>query len=239
MKTSKWSLKDLAKLNTAFNNCKNPEIKSKLEIVGVGDIFVDKGINLHSDIVKLDMKHKNELQEKSQAFTQYKEKRDECRNDYDTILHFVRIAARFDNNLGSRIRTTSVPENPVNEWPYQIDLFYDSLEKEPSIMNFLKERKFPDDIITINRAKIKTLINLHNRVDTEKGQAEDARRERDSKFAELIDMWWELKAYALFALKETPQLLEELGIKVKVNPTSGFISSTLCSKAVGRLLFFK
>ncbi|MCT4639470.1 MAG: hypothetical protein N4A72_17325 [Bacteroidales bacterium] len=215
MKTTKWSLRDLARLNTAFNNCKNPEIKSKLEIIGVGDILVDKGINLHSDIVDLDMKHKNELQEKSQAFTLYKEKRDECQNDYDTILHFVRIATRFNSNLSLRIRTTAIPENPVDEWPYQIDLFYESLEKEPFIMNFLKERKFPDDIIRTNRAKIKTLIDLRSRVDTEKGQAEDVRRERDSKFAELTDLWWELKSYAVFALKDTPQLLEELGIKVK------------------------
>ncbi len=215
MRTVRWSLKDLNRINTTFENSKNPEILSRLETIGVGLEFVNGGTSLVSQIIGLNHDHKNEIQEKSQAFDKYKNQRILCQSEYNKVLWFVRIKTRFSPDIADRVRTETIPEFPVDEWHYHVDLFYKSLEKEPDIIEFLRARKFPDDVIVTNRANIKTLIELRNRVDTEKGQAEEVRRLRDSKFAELNDLWWMLKEYAKVALNETPQLLEELGVKVR------------------------
>jgi len=93
--------------------------------------------------------------------------------------------------------------------------FYNSLLLESGILEKLAKYNFTIERLTAEKQELEGLLRLRTRATLEKGQAQEATRQRNQKLEELEDYCGILKAVVIIALADRPQLMESLGILVR------------------------
>jgi SPX domain protein involved in polyphosphate accumulation len=93
--------------------------------------------------------------------------------------------------------------------------FFLAVIEEPNLINELSVYKITQAIIEGYIADIQEYKELRSIVKSEKGQAENATKQRDKVLEELEFYVDKIRTIAKISLADSPQLLEELNVKVK------------------------
>jgi len=196
-------------------NSKDAQVAPLLLTMGVDAAYINKGIALYNETMKLVEQQKKEHHERSMAYDKFYVERDEVEDNFERALKLVKALSRNDPNLQDRLLLQKIQSKAIEKWiGYTVD-FYNRVLQEPDFLNKLKRFKLTSKQLQEEKAAIENLRLLRNEAIAEKGQAEEATRLRNDKLDELDDYAFELKAIAEIALEHHPQLLEKLGTRVR------------------------
>ena len=196
-------------------NSRKPEIAPLLETLGVNSAYLDNGEALYNDVIQLSENQKKEQQEESLAYDNFYETKGDCEEKYKRNRKIIKMASRSDKNLQNRIKMYVPKERAIEEWLKQTIEFYNLVLNESDFLNSLSKFGITSEKLTKDKEEIESLKSFRNEAMSEKGQAQEATRLRNTKMDKLEDYCYELKTLATIALEEQSQLLEELGIIVR------------------------
>ena len=196
-------------------NSRKPEIASKLQSYGVDSAYIDAGELLYNEVIQLAENQKREQQEESLAYDVFYETKSGCEMKFKVNRKIIKMASRSDKNLQNRLKIYVRRERNIEEWIQQSIEFYNLVLNETDFLTSLEKFGITSEKLIQAKQEIESLKPLRNEAMSEKGQAQEATRIRNSKMELLEDYCYELKTIATIALADNSQLLEELGIIVK------------------------
>lgn len=213
--TKKSIAQTLEQQRVLIFNSRKPEIAPLLETLGVDSAYLDNGETLYNEVIQLSENQKKEQQEESLAYDNFYEIKSDCEAKYKRNRKIIKMASRSDKNLQNRIKMYVPKERAIEEWLKQTIEFYNLVLNESDFLNSLSKFGITSEKLTKDKEEIESLKSLRNEAMSEKGQAQEATRLRNTKMEELEDYCYELRTIATIALEEQSQLLEELGIIVR------------------------
>ena len=196
-------------------NSSDPQIAAQLDTMGIDSDYISTGETLYNETMTLVEQQKKEYQEQNLAYDQFYVAKDQAEADYNRTLKLVKVLARADQDLQSRIGLNSGRVQAIGQWIDHAVNFYNALLNEADFLTRLDQFKVTTTRLNDEKAAIESLRTLRNQAISEKGQAQEATRLRNEKLDELEDYCSELKAIAQLALEQQPQLMEKLGILVR------------------------
>ena len=202
----------VAKVRTVVENIKNESVLKLLTGFGLKEPYIKSCGDKFSKLETLVEKQHAEQKDIRSAYDAYNRKTETCGDNYHKTLDFVRLKIKSMDGARERINTSRIASSPVEKMFEEVLAFYRSVLKEPELVSYLVQFNITPDtyIQDIEEAK-----RLRSAVFIEKGEAEDATETRNKALIELEDICTEIKTVAKYALKDNPQLLEKLGIKVR------------------------
>jgi hypothetical protein len=193
-----------------YNAMEIPSVQEKLNKYGLtlkrmqeGNTLVNKAIMLHNS--KHDIYGEKQVVA-SQLNAQEKEAGKRFKNHVDT----VRLAFREDEATLAKFRINSISRKK-DAWQLQASYFYSKAIQHADV---LANYQLPQEELAQNQASVEALIAIRNRRLQMKGEAEEATQKRNEVMKELNEWMKEFRTIARLALKDSPQLLEALGMKV-------------------------
>jgi hypothetical protein len=196
-------------------NSRKPEITPLIETLGVDSAYLDSGEILYNEVLRLSEKQKKEQQEESLAYDKFYELKGVCAATNKRNRKLIKMASRSDKDLQNRIKINVPTERRIEEWIQQTLQFNNLILNESDFLNSISKFGITSEKLTKEKADLESLKSLRNEAMSEKGQAQEATRLRNTKMEALEDYCYELKTIATIALEEQSQLLEELGIIVR------------------------
>ena len=196
------------------NATAQPEIAKLMAELGYDAKEIAKGKKILEETRKAyDFKQKED-DETTQAYADYSEKRDELSETYSLHRKKGKVVFRNDLETLKQLELTGSLSQSYLKWFETVKKFYNVANESEEIQNKLKRLKITKEEI----ADALKLTNELNQVRAaylrEKGESEDATKEKNQAF-DVIDDWMsEFYAVAKIALEDNPQLLEVLGKKV-------------------------
>jgi len=127
----------------------------------------------------------------------------------------VKALTKKDPDLQSRLNLSPLSDLRINDWIQTGISFYNSLLLEKGILETLAKYNFTTERLTAEKQELESLLQLRLQSTIEKGQAQEATRQRNQKLEELEDYCSILKAVVTIALADRPQMMESLGILVR------------------------
>lgn len=200
---------------TLIFNSRNPEIAPSLANFGIDAAYLDKGEAIYKDTIRLMDLQKQEYQEERAAFDMYYAQKDEVKKMLKKTRSLVKALSKSDPDLQSRLDFTPLSELRINDWIQAGIAFYNSLLLESVILEELAKYNFTTERLIAEKQELEGLLQLRMQSALEKGQAQEATRQRNQKLEELEDYCSVLKAVVTIALADRPQLMESLGILVR------------------------
>jgi hypothetical protein len=106
----------------------------------------------------------------------------------------------------------------ISDWLTQARLFYTAALKSPEIQDKLKEFAVTAEKLQAGLALVDGVESLNSQQEVEKGEAQQATRDRDAAFAALDKFMYAFNKIARLLLTEKPEHLEKLGILERSAP---------------------
>ena len=156
-------------------------------------------------------KEKQDVREVSKKFI---EMREIAEDEYSIICELCRVAFRKTPALHSLVPSV-LDYSPFDNWKLGAFKLYDSISKNQKALELLLRYGTTVEVLQLRMDELNGLEQLKNQRSIEKGEAQQATKDRNEKMEELKDYCRDLEAIARIALKEKPQLLEKLGILVR------------------------
>ncbi len=201
-----------AVIRKLIENIGNEPLLTHLKGFGTTDLYINNCKTKFSYLETLIEKQHSEQQDKRSAYSSYNKQAEICNFDYRKTLDFVRLKIKYMDGAKERINTSSIPTSPAEKMFDEILKFYKTVLKEPELVTYLNQFNITPEIYIKDVEEAKRLRAV---VQKEKGEAEDATEKRNKALVELEHICNEIRTIAKYALKDDPQLLEKLGIKVK------------------------
>ncbi|WPP49576.1 hypothetical protein [Catalinimonas niigatensis] len=133
---------------------------------------------------------------------------------YNTFLDHVatvKYVFRKEPAVLAKFNVKAVSRS-VNVWVQQASFFYAKVEE---YANVLAAQGLTPEVLAQTTAMIQAVADARNRRIMRKGEAEEATRMRNASVKALKDWMKDFRYIARIALKDSPQLMEALGIVVK------------------------
>lgn len=110
--------------------------------------------------------------------------------------------------------TGTIPQAYV-AWQKTVTNFYSTLNAEPELIDKLKRLKITAESVAAAITLVEQIKTARAAYLKEKGESEDATKEKDAAFAKMDKWMSDFYAVARIAMEDKPQLLEALGKIVK------------------------
>lgn len=196
-------------------NSRHAEVAALLAGYGIDAAYLDEGQALYGETLRLMDLQKQEYQEERAAFDMYYAQKDEVERMLKTTRKLVKELSKRDPDLQSRLNLSPLSDLRIHDWIQTGMAFYNSLLLESGILEKLAKYNFTIERLTAEKQELEGLLQLRTRATLEKGQAQEATRQRNQKLEELEDYCNVLKTVVAIALADRPQLMESLGILVR------------------------
>ncbi len=202
----------VARIRIVVENIKNEYILTQLKKFGLTVHYINNCSNKYNNLETLIEKQHSGQCNIRMAHSNFKEKIKVCRADYIKTLDFVRLKVKHIDGAKNRINTSRISTTPVESMFAEVLRFYNNVLREPELVNYLAQFNITPNtyINSIEEAK-----SLKSTILAMKGNAENATEKRNKALVELEDICNEIRTVAKYALKDNPQLLEQINIKVR------------------------
>jgi hypothetical protein len=199
-----------------INNSINDEnIKQTVGQFGYTEPKLTEGQTLLGTVEALQQNQSKEYGEQYQAKSELNTKRKHTHGNYMDLITICRIALRDDLGAQQGLGLNQTRKASYSGWLAQALLFCNNLMSNPDYT--LKLEQFGQSIEKIQAIKTAVLETqvLNEKYNSEKGEAQQATKDRDKKIDELNQWVSDYTKIVRIALKNSPQLLEKLGILVR------------------------
>lgn len=194
-----------------YNATEQKELLRKLTEYGYSAKRLQEGTALLNNAVLLYNDRNHRYEEKQEVSEQLKTQLRETHQRFKDHVATVKLAFRHDPITLSKFQVQRISTRSA-EWQMQAEYFY---IKAAMYANVLENYQLPQSELVQNQASVEALIAIRNRRMQKKGEAEEATRRRDQSVQALHAWMTEFRNVARLALKDSPQMLEALGIPVK------------------------
>lgn len=203
--------KQLATAQSAiYNAMELPGVQEKLSKYSFNARRMQEGNALVTQAVLLHNAKHDIYGEKQEVSSQLNAQEKEARQLFRKHVDTVRLAFREDEVTLAKFRVSSISRKK-DAWQLQASYFYTKAILHADV---LAGYQLSQEELAQNQASVEALIAIRNRRLQKKGEAEEATQQRNKVMKELNAWMKEFRTIARLALKDSPQLLEALGIKV-------------------------
>ncbi|CEN40499.1 hypothetical protein [Capnocytophaga cynodegmi] len=193
------------------NISKNELLKNELAEYGYDDQEIAKGKALYDDAAqKLDL-NKTESAEEKMAYDAFSKKFEELKKTYTTDRKKAKIIFKDEDTVLTVLVIKGIMSVRINGLLEDIDTFYKQLQAKEELRTPLKRLKITDEHIAEQLKALTEVRQAYLQYTNEKGESQQATKNKDAAFAELEKWVREFYSIAKIALEDQPQLLESLG----------------------------
>lgn len=193
------------------NISKNELLKNELAEYGYDNQEIAKGKALYDNAAqKLDL-NKTESAEEKMAYDAFSKKFEELKKTYTTDRKKAKIIFKDEDTVLTVLVIKGVMSIRINGLLEDIDTFYKQLQAKEELRTPLKRLKITDEHIAEQLKALTEVRQAYLQYTNEKGESQQATKNKDAAFAELEKWVREFYSIAKIALEDQPQLLESLG----------------------------
>ena len=202
----------LEQYRVSFENVESQsEIATIMAEFGYDETLLTEGKTLLTKTRQAFDLNKTEDDETSDAYNNFKTTRENLAKTYSLHRKKAKVIFRKDeityNNLGLK---GSLPTSYI-KWLEVVKKFYAVASTDTDIQAKLVRLKITTEELNGTIQLITDLETARAEYLREKGESQDATKEKDKVFGEIDDWMSEFYAIAKIALEDSPQLLESLG----------------------------
>lgn len=206
----------LEQYGVCFKNVKTQStIASTMEEFGYTSEVIAIGENLYTETVAVYNQNKIEDDETTAASDVYKTTKKELEKWYKKHVQKARVAFRNDPVTKERLEIVGSKSEAYASWIIRVKKFYAEVTNDELIKAKIVRLKTPEEELTAAVTLIGETETARANYLREKGESEDATKQKDAALAKLDDWMSEFYDVAKIALEDHPQLLEALGLSVK------------------------
>lgn len=216
MKNRYVTLENFRNYGIIFENiAKNDILKSELAEYGYDDAEISKGKALYDEASqKLDV-NKTETAEEKMAYEVFDKLFEEVKKTYATDRKKVKIIFKDDERTLSALAVKGVASIRTTALLNDMDTLYKQLKNNAELITPLNRLKMDAAHIDAQLAKLAQVDKAYASYIKEKGESQQATKDKDKAFSELEKWVREFYAIAKIALEDKPQLLESVGKLVR------------------------
>ncbi|MBI9034443.1 MAG: hypothetical protein JEZ03_08235 [Bacteroidales bacterium] len=196
------------------NGLKHEFILEAITPYGYGPDKLNEGLALYKETHKLYIGHSKKQNNKTYSTANLYSEWKLLNTAYIRKLKIARIV--FENNTEAQIslQLKGKRDKNISNWMDQASTFYSNILINPTFIEMMNSLLITEDQIRTDLHKLENLRILKLKQDECKGIARQAKLDRDVKFKELKQWLNRYLAVARFALEDSPQMMESLGVTV-------------------------
>ncbi len=194
-----------------FENLKTQDtLKTELADYGYDKYEVSKGRELYIKAQKWYEKNVKESQEKTSAYASFSEKFEQLVEIYRKDRKKAKIVYRKQDDILKILQLKGQMPRRMVKLQDTIRIFYQTLFEQEALQTPLQRLKITVEHIVAQLNLLKSTEKAYAEYIREKGEGEDATKQKDLAFSELEDWVQEFYSIAKIALEDHPQLLESV-----------------------------
>lgn len=200
----------------AFQNAEDQvEIKNELAEYGYDTEKMREGKALYDTALALFNQNKQETEEEKQAYAKFSSLYSEVATLYKKHRKVIKVILLKNEELASAFRVKKAEAQAYLQWMEDAQIFYNEIKKESAVKERITLFKITDAIANEQLAKLEEVKILRGKYEKEKGESQQATKNKDAAFATISEWMREFYAVAKIALEDKPQLLESIGKHLK------------------------
>ncbi|WP_196889553.1 hypothetical protein [Aureivirga sp. CE67] len=187
------------------------EIAAILAEFGYDATLIAEGKTILAETEEAFRFNKKEDIETSQAYRAYDEKKEELEQIFSTHRKKAKVVFRKEPGTLSDLEIIGVLPKAYTKWMEKVKLFYNTLNETPELAAKLVRLKITAEDITTAISLIDAVEKAKNHYLIEKGESQDATKQKNQAFEKADDWMSEFFSVAKIGLEDRPQLMEALG----------------------------
>lgn len=187
------------------------EIRAALALFGYNEARLQAGRALYEATEALVAHQRREYGEQYGASQSAQVAWDKADETYIRTLKIARVAFKGNSLAEGALLLRGSRRETLSGWLQQATTFYSNLLAAPDLLAAMEGFGFSRAKLDGEAALVAAVRDANAAHQREKGEAQDATRQRDAKLDELDEWISDFKVIARAALMENPQLLESLG----------------------------
>lgn len=194
-----------------FENLKtNAELATELAEYGYTTEEIAQGKALYDKANEKYLANIKEGQEEVTAYKVFSEKLDEAVQGYSTDRKKVRIIYKDQPDVLTNLRLKGRVSKSIASVVDDMKIFYTTLKNDTALAEPLKRLKIEVQHLSEQLQKVSEVEKAYAQYNNEKGENQQATKDKDKAFADLEKWVSEFYSIARIALEDKPQLLESL-----------------------------
>lgn len=216
LKNSKSQTEILESARIALTNVEtNPTIKPLMEDLGYNTAKIDEGKALLNEAKEQFNSNQTLEDTRAKNYKAFNDEKNKIESTYSKDRKKSKIAFKQDALVLKELGIKGIIPKSYVKWLETINLFYNTLNTQPNILNQLATLQITQQNVTELISDINELENLKATYIQAKGNAQNATKTKSKAFKDLEKYMSNFFAIARIALENEPQLLESLGKIVK------------------------
>lgn len=191
------------------------EIATIMAEFGYDTALIEEGKNLFTQTRQVYDMNVKEDDETSQAYSNFTEKRNSLADTYSLHRKKAKVIFRKEAEIMKRLSLDGTIPAAYVSWLETVKKFYTEVLADTALQTKLSRLKITVEELNAANTLVGELESARAVYMKEKGESQDATKQKDSIFAQLDDWMSEFYAVARIALEDNIQLLEALGIIVR------------------------
>ncbi len=197
---------------TALENAKNQEeIAAILADLGYDEATLDQGRTILSETEEVYRFNHKEDQETTEASANFKAKKEELEISYTLHRKKAKVIFRKDSISLEKLGVIGMLPQSFTKWMEKVKLFYTIANEDMDVQTKMLRLKITAEDITAALVLIAAVEQAKNHYLLEKGESQDATKQKNQAFERADDWMSEFFSVAKIGLEDRPQLMESLG----------------------------
>lgn len=208
--------KDFLHYGSIFENIsKNEVLKTELAEYGYDATELAKGKALYDTAATKIDANKTETAQEKLAYDKFAQKFEQFKKAYTINRKKAKIIFKDDERVLSVLAVKGIASIRISEILNNADTLYKQLKGNTDLRKPLEKLKINEAYLDTQIAFLEEVKNLYQAYIKEKGESQQATKDKDQALANLEKWLREFYAIAKIALEDKPQLLESVSKFVK------------------------
>lgn len=191
------------------------ELATEMASFGYDKQKIANGKVLYDKANELYLKNKKEEAEETATALEYRKKLEQLTEEYINHRKRAKIVFKDQAEIQKKLTIGGSPSRNRANLVKEIELFYLCLDSEETLLNAVKVMKITADQVKTQIERLKEVETAHANYLQEKGESQQATKDKNQAFSELEKWVRDLYSVAKIALEERPQLLEGIAKLVR------------------------
>ena len=212
LKKNQTEAEALEQYRVSFENVeKQPEIATIMAEFGYDETLLTEGKTLLTKTRQAFDFNKKEDDETSEAYKNFTTLKDNLATTYTLHRKKAKVIFRKESTTLNKLSLSGSLPTAYIKWLETVKKFYTVASSDSEIQSKLVRLKITTEELNGTIEQISNLELARAEYLREKGESQDATKQKDKAFGEIDDWMSEFYAVAKIALEDNPQLLESLG----------------------------
>lgn len=187
------------------------DLKTEMAGYGYDETKIKQGKNLFDNAQALYNQNRQETAEEKEAYAQFAEAFDTLKKNYNKDRKIAKVALMKKTELWKTFAIDGRLSAAYLKAMEEIKTLYEQAQRHPQAQPLLEKFKITTTLAQERLAQAQKVEQLRAKYEKEKGESQDATKQKNDAFVLLADWVRDFYAVAQIALEDHPQLLESIG----------------------------